>query len=74
MVHGSEFKKQVNDAKEYGWKVESLKHDWDVLNTSIEKELDRLAGIYINILKNSGCKIITGKAHFINPSEILLQR
>jgi glutathione reductase (NADPH) len=70
MVYGSEFKKQVNDAKEYGWKVKNLEHDWDVLNASIEKELDRLAGIYINILKNSGCRLITGKAHFISPSEI----
>ena len=70
MVYGSEFKKQVNDAKEYGWKVKNLEHDWDVLNASIEKELDRLAGIYINILKNSGCRVITGKAHFISPSEI----
>ena len=70
MVYGSEFKKQVNDAKEYGWKVKNFEHDWDVLNASIEKELDRLAGIYINILKNSGCRVITGKAHFISPSEI----
>ena len=43
MVYGSEFKKQVNDAKKYGWKVKNLEHDWNVLNASIEKELDAVA-------------------------------
>ena len=70
MVYGSEFKKQVTDAKKYGWQVEGLKHNWDTLNASLKTELDRLAGIYNNILKNSGCRVVKGKAHFISPSEI----
>ena len=34
------------------------------------QELDRLAGIYDNILKNSGCTIIKGVANFISPTRV----
>ena len=35
-----------------------------------KEELDRLAGIYDNILKNSGCTIIKGVANFISPTRV----
>ena len=70
MVYASEFKKQMSDAKKYGWKIDECSHDWDLLNKSLKEELDRLAGIYDNILKNSGCTIIKGVANFISPTRV----
>ena len=70
MVYASEFNKQVSDAKKYGWKIDECSHDWDLLNKSLKEELDRLAGIYDNILKNSGCTIIKGVANFISPTRV----
>ena len=70
MVYASEFNKQVSDAKKYGWKIDECSHDWDLLNKALKEELDRLAGIYDNILKNSGCTIIKGVANFISPTRV----
>ena len=70
MVYASEFNKQMSDAKKYGWKIDEYSHDWDLLNKSLKEELDRLAGIYENILKNSGCTIIKGVANFISPTRV----
>ena len=70
MVYASEFNKQMSDAKKYGWKIDECSHDWDLLNKSLKDELDRLAGIYDNILKNSGCTIIKGVANFISPTRV----
>ena len=70
MVYASEFNKQMTDAKKYGWKIDECSHDWDLLNKSLKEELDRLAGIYDNILKNSGCTIIKGVANFISPTRV----
>ena len=70
MVYASEFNKQMSDAKKYGWKIDECSHDWDLLNKSLKVELDRLAGIYDNILKNSGCTIIKGFANFISPTRV----
>ena len=53
-----------------GWKIDECSHDWDLLNKSLKEELDRLAGIYDNILKNSGCTIIKGVANFISPTRV----
>ena len=70
MVYASEFNKQMSDAKKYGWTIDECSHDWDLLNKSLKEELDRLAGIYDNILKNSGCTIIKGVANFISPTRV----
>ena len=70
MVYASEFNKQMSDAKKYGWKIDECSHDWDLLYKSLKEELDRLAGIYDNILKNSGCTIIKGVANFISPTRV----
>ena len=70
MVYASEFNKQMSDAKKYGWKIDECSHDWNLLNKSLKEELDRLAGIYDNILKNSGCTIIKGVANFNSPTRI----
>ena len=70
MVYASEFNKQMSDAKKYGWTIDECSHDWDFLNKSLKEELDRLAGIYDNILKNSGCTIIKGVANFISPTRV----
>ena len=70
MVYASEFNKQICDAKKYGWNIDECSHDWDLLNKSLKEELDRLAGIYDSILKNSGCIIFKGVAKFISPTKV----
>ena len=45
-----------------GWSITSASHDWESLILAKDKELNRLENIYINMLKNAGVDLITGKA------------
>ncbi|MEO0321228.1 MAG: FAD-dependent oxidoreductase, partial [Pseudomonadota bacterium] len=50
MVYGSEFGKAIEDAKGYGWTGENIQFNWADLRDNIATEVDRLNGIYKNIL------------------------
>ncbi|MGR3456168.1 glutathione-disulfide reductase [Pseudooceanicola sp.] len=54
MVFASEYPAMVEDARSYGWDLNDPDFDWTAFRTKLEGELDRLEGIYRNLLKNSG--------------------
>ena len=62
LVYGSLFASHFDDAKGFGWSITSASHDWESLILAKDKELNRLENIYINMLKNAGVDLITGKA------------
>ncbi|UWR71308.1 glutathione-disulfide reductase [Phaeobacter inhibens] len=53
MVFASEYAGMVEDAQAYGWDLSPGSFDWDRFKTKLHAELDRLEGIYRNILKNN---------------------
>lgn len=53
MVFASEYPGHIEDAQAYGWKVEPGAFDWGAFKTKLHAELDRLEGVYRNLLKNS---------------------
>ncbi len=54
MVFASEYGEMVADARAYGWEMSDATFDWDTFRPKLEAELDRLEGIYQNLLDNSG--------------------
>ncbi|MGB2203488.1 MAG: glutathione-disulfide reductase [Pseudooceanicola atlanticus] len=54
MVFASEYGEMVADARAYGWEMSDATFDWDTFRPKLETELDRLEGIYQNLLDNSG--------------------
>ncbi|MBE9635260.1 FAD-dependent oxidoreductase [Salipiger mangrovisoli] len=54
MVFASEYSTVAEDAKGYGWSIEAGSFDWGSFQQRLNAELDRLEGIYRNLLKNSG--------------------
>ncbi|AWI83942.1 NADPH-glutathione reductase [Alloyangia pacifica] len=54
MVFASEYGTVAEDAKGYGWDIEAGSFDWGNFQQRLNAELDRLEGIYRNLLKNSG--------------------
>jgi glutathione reductase (NADPH) len=61
LVYGAHFAEEMEDAAGYGWTVSGTL-DWGKLIAAKNRELDRLNGIYINMLNGSGVKIIEGRA------------
>ncbi|MEM7240858.1 MAG: glutathione-disulfide reductase [Pseudomonadota bacterium] len=53
MVYASEFSESFEDAAGYGWTVGDVSFDWETFKSAKDKEIDRLEGIYQNILDSN---------------------
>ncbi|KIC07502.1 NADPH-glutathione reductase [Leisingera sp. ANG-M1] len=62
MVFASEYSGMVEDAQAYGWDIKAGDFSWDTFKGKLHAELDRLEGIYRNILKNNGVESFDQRA------------
>src|SRR5258707_1127584 len=67
LVYGAEFADAFEDAAGYGWSLGERRFDWPRLIAAKDKELDRLHGIYINMLTAAKVEIIDGHARLVDP-------
>jgi glutathione reductase (NADPH) len=70
LVYGAEFADAFEDAAGYGWTLGERRFDWAKLIAAKNKELDRLEGIYVNMLRNSHVKIIEGVGKLVDPHTV----
>src|ERR1700685_4608875 len=70
LVYASEFAGAFADAEGYGWSVPETEHDWGALIAAKDKELDRLHGIYVNMLNNAKVEIIDGRGIVVDPHTV----
>ena len=69
-VYASEFAKDFTDARGYGWDVTVNGFDWPTLRDAKTKEIERLNGVYRNLLKNAGVELIWGRAKVTGPHAV----
>ncbi|MDC0531354.1 glutathione-disulfide reductase, partial [Alphaproteobacteria bacterium] len=74
LVYASQFSEQVSDAEGFCWQVNGFESNWNELIKKKNKELDRLHEIYVNLIKNSGCHLITGWGKVISPNLISITK
>ena len=74
LVYASQFSEQVSDAEGFCWQVEGFKNNWSDLIKKKNKELDRLHEIYVNLIKNSGCNLISGWGKVIGPNLVSITK
>ncbi len=70
LVYGAQFTDAFADAAGYGWHVAPPVHDWASLIAAKNREIDRLNGIYIKLLEDSGVKIFEGRGRLIDAHTI----
>jgi len=66
LVYGVHFAEEFEDAAGYGWEVGERRLDWSKLIVAKDRELDRLHGIYMRLLENSGVKVIDGRGELVD--------
>ncbi len=66
LIYGSHYADHMKDAVNYGWTIDGAKHDWRKLIKNKDNELDRLNGIYLNILKNNNVDLKEGRGVIID--------
>ncbi len=72
MVFASEYSGMVGDAQAYGWDIQPGGFNWNTFHGKLVTELDRLEGIYRNILKNNGVESFDQRAHVVDPHTVEL--
>ena len=72
LVYASEFAKTFKLAESYGWSVGETAFSWEKLINAKDAEIDRLSGIYMRNLNNSGVEIIEDRAVFEDAHTIRL--
>ncbi|XP_057717853.1 glutathione reductase, chloroplastic [Arachis stenosperma] len=71
LVYSSKYSHEFEESNGFGWKYESEpKHDWSTLIANKNAELQRLTGIYKNILKNSNVQLIEGRGKIVDPHTV----
>jgi glutathione reductase (NADPH) len=67
MVYASHFPDLFEDAQGYGWSPVQSTLDWKKMITAVNKELERLNGVYQRMIDNAGVDLINGFATFLDP-------
>ena len=65
-VYGSHFHEEFQDAKNYGWDVPESAFDWPTLRDNKTKEINRLNGIYNNLLDDAGVTLYEAHARLLD--------
>lgn len=66
LVYGAHFADDFEHAKGFGWTLEKPKFDWPTLIANKNQEIQRLNGIYRNLLVNSGVQLLEGHARLVD--------
>ncbi len=69
-VYGSHYSHDFADSAAYGWEVESKSFSWPTLRDNKNREIERLNGIYGNLLDGAGVTTINGTASITGPNEV----
>jgi glutathione reductase (NADPH) len=69
-VYGSHFAEDFEDAAAYGWNVAAESFDWNRLRDNKTKEIERLNGVYANLLDNAGVDRRWGSARLLDAHTI----
>src|SRR6185369_1551891 len=71
LVYGAHFRDEFEDARGFGWSLPAAPvFDWPALIAAKNAEIDRLNGIYIRLLRDSGVTLIEGRARVTGPHTV----
>ena len=65
-----DFSHDFEDAKAYGWNLQTADFDWQRLITNKNKEIERLNGIYKSLLNNANATLINAYVRITGPNEV----
>ncbi|XAR58599.1 Glutathione-disulfide reductase [Bertholletia excelsa] len=71
LVYASKYAHEFDESCGFGWNYEAEpKHDWSTLMANKNAELQRLIGIYKNILKSANITLIEGRGKVVDPHTV----
>ena len=70
LVYGAHFTEDFEQAAGFGWNLGEANFDWPTLIANKNREIQRLNGIYRNLLVNSGVSLLEGHARILGPHQV----
>ncbi|XP_065861029.1 glutathione reductase, chloroplastic [Euphorbia lathyris] len=71
LVYASKYSHEFDESNGFGWNYTTEpKHDWNTLMANKNAELQRLTGIYKNILNNANVALIEGRGKIVDPHTV----
>ncbi|MCF5510901.1 MULTISPECIES: glutathione-disulfide reductase [unclassified Pseudomonas] len=70
LVYGAHFAEDFEQASGFGWSLGEANFDWATLIASKDREINRLNGIYRNLLVNSGVTLHEGHARLVDAHQV----
>ncbi|MGG5870687.1 glutathione-disulfide reductase [Pseudomonas peli] len=72
LVYGAHFADDFEQAQGFGWSLGEARFDWTTLIANKNREIDRLNGIYRNLLVSSGVTLLEGHARIVDDHTVEL--
>ncbi|MCF7202405.1 glutathione-disulfide reductase [Pseudomonas oligotrophica] len=66
LVFGAHYAEDIGQAQGYGWTIDGATFDWATLIANKEREIQRLNGIYRNLLVDSGVSLFEAHARVVD--------
>ena len=70
LVYGAHFADDFEQSSGFGWTLGEATFDWPTLIANKDREINRLNGIYRNLLVNSGVTLHEGHAKIVDPHAV----
>ena len=72
LVYGSRYGAELEEAVAFGWSYGDLQFDWPTLIHNVQREVDRLNGVYTRTLENAGVDRFLTRATLDGPLSVKL--
>lgn len=66
LVYGAHYAEDIGQAQGYGWTIDGATFDWQTLIANKDREIQRLNGIYRNLLVDSGVTLLQAHAQLVD--------
>ena len=73
LVYGAHYAEEFRQAVGFGWSAGQSVFDWPTLIANKNREIQRLNGIYRNLLLNSDVILLEGHARLLGPHQVEVQ-
>ncbi len=72
-VYASQFQDQFDAAAGFGWTLGKSTFNWPSLIANKNREIERLHGVYNNLLQKAGVNIISGRANLLDAHTVAVE-
>jgi glutathione reductase (NADPH) len=66
LIYGAHYAEDIHEAEGYGWTIDGARFDWASLIANKDREIQRLNGIYKNLLTDSGVTLLQAHARLVD--------